>query len=240
MAAMMAGFFSLVQTAEGHYLEAAQLIMLSMALDGLDGNLARWLKGQTSFGADLDTMVDVISFGAAPAFLAYQCALHQWGGVLGPTLAGGMLMSGASRLSRFRILDAHRGQRGFLGLPITVNAGWVALVVYIVQAGLQDAECTVLHSSPWAILVWGCSAAFILLQVSHVHYPKPTKDLGFFIPAVCLVICLFIGVELGLAAAVAMCAYGLFYSFLMPLLPRPQADEGEESEDDEPVPVHHS
>ena len=70
---MLAGFLSILVTFEGMhmarpdlYSSAAQLIMLAMILDGLDGNVARMLKGESDFGAELDTYVDMTAFGIAP------------------------------------------------------------------------------------------------------------------------------------------------------------------------------
>ena len=121
---MLAGFYCIVACATGHYMVAAQLIMLSMILDGLDGNLARLLKGTSQFGAELDTYVDMTSFGVAPALLAYLVVLKDFG-FLGMLLASSIVLSGVIRLSRFRVIDPYRGQRGYQGLPITVNAIWL-------------------------------------------------------------------------------------------------------------------
>ena len=123
-AALGAGVGSLLAAGAGSYLLSAQLILVSLILDGLDGTLARLLHGQTSFGAELDTFVDITSFGIAPAVLLY---FHPGGlenvPVWGVVLACLYVMSGAARLSRFRVVDPYRGQRGYLGLPITTAAG---------------------------------------------------------------------------------------------------------------------
>ena len=77
LAAMLCGFFSILFALEGelYYLLSAQFIMLAMILDGIDGKVARMLKGTTAFGAELDTYVDMMAFGLAPAILIYQVAL---------------------------------------------------------------------------------------------------------------------------------------------------------------------
>ena len=78
-AAMFAGFYSLIHSANGHFLAASQMIMLALILDGFDGNVARLLKSTSKFGGEFDTFVDILAFGIAPAFLAYQTALHEYG-----------------------------------------------------------------------------------------------------------------------------------------------------------------
>jgi CDP-diacylglycerol---serine O-phosphatidyltransferase len=69
--ALCAGVGSLLAAGMGSFLLSAQLILVSLILDGLDGTLARLLRGQTVFGAELDTFVDMTSFGIAPAVLLY-------------------------------------------------------------------------------------------------------------------------------------------------------------------------
>lgn len=234
VAALVAGFLSIIQSAEGAYLLAAQLIMLSMILDGFDGNLARLLKSTSSFGAEFDTFVDIISFGVAPAFLAYEVALKHIH-FFGLVLASSMVLSGAMRLARFRVVDPHRGGRGYLGLPITANAGWIALWVFISQSGVIDESYYSVTHGPTALLVWTVSTAFVILQMSHLHYPKPTKDLIFFLPGVLMVLMLFTKMHVAVASALAMCVYGLFYGFVTPFLPRPEGITLMEEDDEEPV-----
>ncbi|MDP6847917.1 MAG: CDP-alcohol phosphatidyltransferase family protein, partial [Kiritimatiellia bacterium] len=82
--AMLSGFLSILVTMEGirtgepypYYRWAAQLIMLAMILDGIDGNVARALRGQSEFGGELDTYVDMTAFGIAPAILIFAVTLH--------------------------------------------------------------------------------------------------------------------------------------------------------------------
>jgi len=234
-AALLAGFFSILKSVTGDYLQAAQFIMLAMALDGLDGNVARWLKGTSQFGAEMDTFVDLTSFGIAPAVLVYQLVFkeyHFWGLLM----VSAIVLSGTMRLSRFRTVDPHRGQKGFLGLPITVCAGWMALFVFISESGLFDETWVSLHHGIFAAFVWTCTVAMLILQVSQVHYHKPTKELIFFLPSLCLIGFLFMKVHIGAAAALAMCAYGFAYAFISPFVPRHHMTM-EESEEDEPVSI---
>ena len=240
VAAMIAGFYSLVAAADGHFLLSAQLIMLSMILDGMDGNLARLLRGESDFGADLDTFVDMVSFGLAPAFLAYQVALRDFG-FWGAVLACGIVISGACRLARFRVVDPNRGQNGFLGLPITVNAGWLALAVFITQSEIFHSHWFTLTDGPLAAVVWTCAVMFTLLQISHVRYGKPTKTPVVFITCLLFVTFLFLQLQLAVASALAMCA-GLFvYGFISPFLPKHDdiLDLDLDEEDDESALLRH-
>ena len=219
-AAMFAGFYSLIHSANGHFLAASQMIMLALILDGFDGNVARLLKSTSKFGGEFDTFVDILAFGIAPAFLAYQTALHEYG-VWGLFLSSTIVFSGMSRLSRFRLVDPFRGQHGFLGLPITINASWIALTTYLVERQAWFFGPEDYTHGPVAMVLWGCSTALIILQVSTFRYGKPTKSWWFFIPGVCMVVTLLVEPEeFGPVAALVMAIYALFYAFISFWLPK--------------------
>lgn len=212
-AALAAGFMSLLACAEARYVLSSQLIMLSMILDGFDGTLARRLKATSAFGAELDTFVDFLSFGIAPALLAYE-VYFKTVGVGGVLFALIMTLSGAARLSRFRVGNPDRGHSGYTGLPITVNAGWVALWTFLDLSGgtVGRSMSLSLQHGGLAWVIWGLSAVFIVLQMSTFHYGKPTKHLGFFLGGVLLVLLLFTAVEIATLSALLLCAAGIGYA----------------------------
>ena len=237
--ALLAGLGSILKSAGGEYIAASQFILLGMLLDGFDGNLARWIKGTSAMGAELDTFVDITCFGVAPAVLAYQAVLHHLG-IWGLLLAGFMVVSGAYRLARFKVVDPYHGQHGYLGLPITVQAGWVSIFVFITQSGMLDGLFDdmklSLASGPLAIFVWIAALVMLFLQVSHLHYNKPTKDITFYLVGVIFIASmLFLGSQLALSAALALAAYGFFYAFISPLFFRGANADGEEEDETAPV-----
>ncbi len=214
--ALCAGVGSLLASGMGNFLLAAQLILVSLILDGLDGTLARLLRGQTTFGAELDTFVDMTSFGIAPAVLLY---LHPdglqrvpfWGLVL--TFL--FVASGAARLSRFRVVDPFRGQRGFLGLPITTAAGFVAAYLIALECPAAAFGPVSLQGGPLAASFWAAVLLMLVLQVSHIRYSKPTKNPKVLIPFMLLVVMLFIR-PVAAWSALAMFAYGIWFAFVSP------------------------
>lgn len=238
VAAMMAGFYSILLSGSGDFMLAAQMIMLSMLLDGFDGNIARLIRGTSKFGAELDTYVDMTSFGLAPAVLAYEAVLKHFG-FPGFLFAGAIVVSGVMRLSRFRIKDPYRGQRGYQGLPITVNACWISMFVFVTEAGLLNVERWALRSGPLATLVWMSTMLFLILQVSNIRYPKPTKALVGFIPCILFVLFLFLQVEVAVASALTICASCFIYAFVTPLFPKHKdlTDLVSDSEEEEPEPT---
>ena len=242
--ALCAGVGSILAAGQGNYLLSAQLILVSLILDGLDGTLARLLRGQTVFGAELDTFVDITSFGIAPAVLLYFYP----GGLqtvpaLGLALAFLYVMSGAARLSRFRAVDPYRGQRGFLGLPITTAAGFMASYLIALESPwAARVPLLSLREGPLAAGFWVATLLMLVLQVSRIRYSKPTKNPKVLIPFMACVVMLFIP-AVAIYSAAVMFAYGIWFAFISPfffsrfLAHLPPAEEMEtvsENEEDEP------
>ena len=215
--ALCAGVGSILAAGQGSYLLSAQLILVSLILDGLDGTLARLLRGQTVFGAELDIFVDITSFGIAPAVLLYFYP----GGLqtvpaLGLALAFLYVMSGAARLSRFRAVDPYRGQRGFLGLPITTAAGFLASYLIALESPwAARVPLLSLREGPVAAGFWVATLLMLVLQVSRIRYSKPTKNPKVLIPFMVCVVMLFIP-AVAIVSAGVMFAYGVWFAFISP------------------------
>ena len=99
---LMCGFFSVIATFNGEFINAALFIILANILDGIDGYAARLTKTTSRFGVEFDSLADVVSFGVAPAVLVYIWALvpwHNWGWLAACTY----VTCGALRLSRFNV-----------------------------------------------------------------------------------------------------------------------------------------
>jgi CDP-diacylglycerol--serine O-phosphatidyltransferase len=111
--------------------QAALAIIFAMFFDAFDGRVARMTKTQSDFGVQLDSLADVISFGAAPALLVYKWALAPLG-FFGLFVSFAFAACGALRLARFNVLAA-RGDKGssrfFVGLPIPLAAGTITALV---------------------------------------------------------------------------------------------------------------
>jgi CDP-diacylglycerol--serine O-phosphatidyltransferase len=206
------------------YRLSAKMIMLAMILDGIDGNVARWLKGTSEFGAELDTYVDLTAFGIAPAILIFAVTMDTSNTLLRVLLPSAVVLSGVVRMARFKVSDPLRGQGGYAGLPITANAGWVSVMVYISLVPPSDNAVTdsfSLQNGLFAMLFLVGVIVFIVLQVSNVRFPKPTKKAVLFVPCV-LLVALFVALENKFAVyvAVVMLALGLLYVVLGPMFVR--------------------
>lgn len=117
------GFFSIMASINGHYSKAGWLIFIAMLLDTFDGRVARMLNAESSFGVEMDSLADLISFCTAPAFLVYYIALQNIT-VFGAQIAFIFVLFGAIRLARFNAM-AHAGKSSkqyFTGLPVPAAA----------------------------------------------------------------------------------------------------------------------
>jgi CDP-diacylglycerol--serine O-phosphatidyltransferase len=151
---------------------AAIAIFFAMFFDAFDGRVARMTKTQSDFGMELDSLADVVSFGAAPALLVYKWALAPLG-TLGLFISFAFAACGALRLARFNVL-AMRGDKGssrfFVGLPIPLAAG---AIVSLVIAHYKQFEAATDPSARTPIAVVVLLLAF--LMVSTVKY-RTFKD----------------------------------------------------------------
>jgi CDP-diacylglycerol--serine O-phosphatidyltransferase len=194
------GFYALVlcagdATPEQLY-QAALAIFFAMFFDGFDGRVARMTKTQSDFGVQLDSLADVVSFGAAPALLVYKWALAPLG-LLGMIASFSFLACGALRLARFNVLAA-RGDKGssrfFVGLPIPLAAGAIVALVIAHYRQFGSTTDAATHA-PMAVVVLLLS----FLMVSTVRY-RTFKDLHLSTRSLALF--LFLSVA-GLAVGIA-------------------------------------
>ena len=223
---------------------ALGFILLACIFDLFDGRVARMGGVESPFGREFDSLADLISFGAAPAFLVHRVVLKdvfQGHPELGWFIASIYLICGAFRLARFNCLSAMGspgGSKEFLGFPIPSAAGLVAsLTLLIIQ--LNEKERTL---GKWNYLLAVVLVFLSLMMVSTVKYPS-FKSLGLrststFIKAI--VAALFLGLILVLQEKIlfyvlpAVFTLYLVYGFIRPRISRKVRYEIEEEEEDEP------
>ena len=122
---MFCGFLSVIHSSEGDYVSASWFIILAAGFDAFDGIMARITKSSSEFGVQIDSLSDVVSFGAAPAFLAYQLSLSSLGS-MGVLLSSLVMIFGGLRLARFNVQLTGFDKDFFRGLPIPASAITVA------------------------------------------------------------------------------------------------------------------
>ncbi|NJP37325.1 CDP-diacylglycerol--serine O-phosphatidyltransferase [Alkalicoccus luteus] len=129
LANLFFGFLSIGAAAKGDYQNAAVFIIIGMMLDSMDGWTARKLGVESTFGKELDSLADIVTFGVAPAMLVYGTTFSDlgWTGLI---LTGIFPIFGAIRLARFNI-DSDSSQKNyFTGVPITAAGGIIALLTF--------------------------------------------------------------------------------------------------------------
>lgn len=131
-AALFAGFYAIVQAMNDRFEYAAVAIFVAMVLDGLDGRVARLTHTQSEFGAEYDSLSDMVSFGAAPALVMYEWALQDLGKI-GWVAAFIYCAGTALRLARFNTNIDIVDKRFFQGLPSPAAAALIAGMVWVVN-----------------------------------------------------------------------------------------------------------
>lgn len=161
-AALFAGFYAIVQAMNGRFEQSAMAIFVATVLDGLDGRVARLTRTQSAFGAEYDSLSDMVAFGAAPALIAYVWAL-QGLGRLGWVAAFVYCLGAALRLARFNTQLEVADKRFFQGLPSPAAASLVAGLVWAMnEYQISGADVR------W--IAWVVTAFAGLTMVSNLPY----------------------------------------------------------------------
>jgi CDP-diacylglycerol---serine O-phosphatidyltransferase len=129
---LFAGFYAIVQGMNHDFERAAIAIFMAMVLDGLDGRVARLTRTQSAFGAEYDSLADMVSFGAAPALVMYEWALRDMGRI-GWIAAFVYCVGAALRLARFNTQLSVADKRWFTGLPSPAAAALVAGMIWVLN-----------------------------------------------------------------------------------------------------------
>jgi CDP-diacylglycerol--serine O-phosphatidyltransferase len=127
---MFSGFFSIISASQGNYTYAGWLIIIAAIFDTLDGFMARLTKSSSELGVELDSLSDVVSFGAAPAFLLYTTYFYQFD-TFGILISSLPLIAGGFRLARFNVQLVGFDKNYFKGLPIPSSA--LTIVCFILS-----------------------------------------------------------------------------------------------------------
>ena len=201
-AALFSGFFAILSAVDGRFEHAALAIFAAMVLDGLDGRVARMTHTQTAFGAEYDSLSDMVAFGLAPGLVMYLWALQPLG-KFGWFAAFIYVAGAALRLARFNTRIGKDDKRWFIGLPspsaAAVTAGWVWVLT---DYGVAASEVSI--ASAVLIILAG------LAMVSNLRYYS-FKEINFRgkVPFFAMVI-----IALAIAIIMSQPATVLFMLFL--------------------------
>lgn len=205
LANLFFGIWSVIAALRGHLASAGWFIVIAAVLDMLDGRVARFTRTGSTFGAELDSLVDAVSFGVAPAVLMYHLYLADahWSWVVAYLYVAGVVI----RLARFNVEQGGRAKVHFHGLP-SPTAGMALATFY--PFSQTELFRQYLAQLPWPMMMTVFMMLLAALMLSHVPYPVFPK-LTFRSPRGLLRLLVFLAV---LAAAVTAPAL-LFFPVLL-------------------------
>ena len=164
---MFAGFYSIISSINGEFTIAAISMMIAMMWDTLDGRVARLTNTQSAFGAEYDSLADLVSFGLAPALLVYEWSLYELGR-FGWLAAFVYLACAALRLARFNTQVGTADKRFFQGLPSPAAAGVIASMIWLKIWTFASFDSEVISLGYY--LGAGITILCGILMVSNVRY----------------------------------------------------------------------
>ncbi len=234
------GIFAIVAASRSEFSTAGLYIVLGGIADALDGRVARATGSGSRFGSELDSLVDAISFGLAPALIMYFAVLNRegWDWIfvfLYSTCA-------VIRLARFNVEQAGRDKKYFHGLPSPAAGLTLATYYWFSQTDLYTQ--TMIGDLPWDMVLRYLMLMLAFLMISNVSYPavpsvgyrKPSEIIGSLVVAATFFGVLFLPKEFFFPAAILYVLYGLVKTVLYGLIDRrPSGDDPVISDDDEDV-----
>ncbi len=207
---LFAGFYAIVAAMTGKFEPAAIAIFVAMIMDGLDGRVARLTNTQTDFGAEYDSLADMVAFGLAPSLVMYEWALFNLG-KLGWLAAFIYTAAAALRLARFNTQVGTAGKRYFQGLASPAAAAVVAGMVWVATDHAQI-------GADWRFPAFVLTLATGILMVSNIRY-RSFKDLDLKgkIPFVTLTIVVMVFVFISYSPPQVLFTLFLVYAISGPI-----------------------
>ena len=205
---IFAGVMSIINSINSEFITASWLIVLALIFDGLDGRVARLTNTCSRFGAEFDSLADIVAFGVAPSILLYMYAGHGFGR-FGIVTAALFVIFGAIRLARFNVMTSQTEPSVFIGVPIPTAAVFLSILILLFQ------KYELLHQVLYLLPI--ASIIVSLLMVSNIRYPSFKKlnlskryTLRLFVLFLCLAFGIFIYPIEGFALIFTLyIAYGL-------------------------------
>lgn len=238
LANLFCGVFAIVSASRGQFDFAGLLIVLGGVADALDGRVARATGSGSRFGSELDSLVDVITFGLAPAMIMYFAVLSREGWEwLIPFL---YVACAAIRLARFNVEQAGRAKRYFHGLPSPAAGMTLATYYWFSQSTLYNE--TILGDLPWHFWLRFLMLALAFLMISNVSYPavptigyrKVSEILGSLVVVATIIGIIVLRKQFYFPALVLYVVYGVAKTVFFGLIGRkPRGDVPVISDDDE-------
>ncbi|MEN9464049.1 MAG: CDP-diacylglycerol--serine O-phosphatidyltransferase [Pseudomonadota bacterium] len=207
--ALFSGFYAIVASMNGDFVNAAVAIFISMILDGMDGRVARLTNTQSDFGAEYDSLADMVSFGVAPALVAFSWSLQDLGKI--GWIAAFMYVAGAAlRLARFNTQLGTADKNFFTGLASPAAAAMVAGTVWVFS------ETGVLGADVAWLMAFVVPLAGILMVSNFKYYSFKGLDIRGKVPFVALLLVVLGFVIISMDPGKVLLGIFLIYAFSGP------------------------
>lgn len=189
LGALFAGFYAIIAGMDGNFNAAGWAILIAAVMDGLDGRVARLTNTQSAFGAQFDSLADMVSFGVAPALIVFSWALSSLGNA-GWAASFIYMSCAALRLARFNVQLGTVDKRFFVGLQSPVAAGLVTFMVWVaakyeVQPGTAVAIATALLTAFTGLLM---VSNYRYYSFKEIHFKGTVPYVVFLMTVVLLVV----------------------------------------------------
>ena len=238
LASLFFGVFAIVAASRGEFDTAGLYVVVGGICDALDGRVARATGTGSRFGSELDSLVDAITFGLAPAMIMYFAVLNRngWDWIFAFLFTACAVI----RLARFNVEQAGRAKKYFHGLPSPAAGMTLATYYWFSQTELYNQ--TILGDLNWTVGLRGLMLILAFLMISNVSYPavptvgfrKISEILGSLVVAATFIGVLFIRKEFYFPALVTYVLYGLVKTVIFGLLDkRPVGDAPVIADDDD-------
>ena len=209
---LFAGFYAIISAMNADYRTAAVAVFIAMIMDGLDGRIARMTNTQSDFGAQYDSLSDMVCFGLAPALIVYQWSLSHLGklGWLGAFL---FAAAAALRLARFNTQASSEDKRYFQGLASPAAAALIAGLIWLMEDFHLVEE---LPASHLAFIVTVCAGA---LMVSNIRYHSFKQfDLKGRVPFLAIIALILLFIVIAISPPLVLFGIALVYALSGPIV----------------------
>lgn len=211
-AALFAGFYAIVAASSQRFDAAAVAIFVAIVLDGMDGRIARLTGTESDFGAQYDSLSDLVSFGLSPALVMYEWSLASMGKV-GWLAAFVYAASAALRLARFNTQVGSADKRYFQGLPSPAAAGLIAALVWLAERYAFDIFVVTKGFTLFLTVAVG------ILMVSNIRYNSFKElDLHGKVPFMTVLLIVLVFVFISLEPPLVLFGMLLLYAVSGPVL----------------------
>ncbi len=241
LASLFFGVFAIVAASRGEFDTAGLYIVFGGVCDALDGRVARATGTGSRFGSELDSLVDAITFGLAPAMIMYFAVLNRngWDWIFSFLFVA----CACIRLARFNVEQAGRAKKYFHGLPSPAAGMTLATYYWFSQTELYNQ--TILGELNWTAGLRGLMLTLAFLMISNVSYPavptvgfrKISEILGTLVVATTFIGVLFIRKEFYFPALITYVLYGLAKTVIFGLLDKRPLGDSPVISDDDPMPT---